>query len=174
MTKQIPLTQGQVALVDDWRLAELMQWRWQAQWNEHTKSYYAVRTEVQNGRGIPILMHRYIMKTPKGIQCDHRNHDTLDNQEHNLRNVTNSQNNMNTRVRFDNQLGQRCIKRHGTGYLVRVTKDHKMVLCKTFRTLNQAIAARDTALTKFHGEYAYQSDHRKGIYILDAPSKKGM
>lgn len=152
--KTIILTKGQIALVDDWRYEELNQWKWSAMWNKHTKSFYAVRTEDKKS----ILMHRQIMSTPKELQCDHRNHNTLDNQEHNLRNTTNSENNMNTHARSDNRLGQRCIKAHGSGYQVRISKNKAYVFCKTFRSINDAIAARDAAIKQFHGEYAYHEE----------------
>lgn len=158
MTKHIPLTKGQVALVDDWRYEELNQWKWQAQWNKHTKSFYAVRAEISELGQKTVLMHRYIMGTASEMICDHRNHNTLDNQEHNLRNATYSQSNMNLRVRSDNRLGHKCIKTHGSGYLVRINKNHSMVFCKTYRTLDEAIAARDEAVKKYHGEYSYQGE----------------
>jgi hypothetical protein len=156
VTKQIQLTQGQVAQVDDWRYEELSQWKWQAQWNKYTRSFYALRSE---GTGLfrkHIHMHREIAHTPKGLDCDHINHDTLDCQEHNLRNATRSQNQMNSRVRSDNKLAQKGICPHGSGYRVQVKKDGRYVFDKTFRTLDEAIAARDEAVKKFHGEYSYQ------------------
>ena len=154
MTKQIPLTQEQVALVDDWRYEELNQWGWQALWDKKTQSFYAVRTERQGLLRKAIYLHRQIMSTPKGMLCDHINRNTLDNQDHNLRNATYSQNNMNARVRSNNKLGEKCIHQRRNGYAVRIYKDHKCVFDKTFKTLGDAILARDVALQQFHGEYA--------------------
>ena len=154
--KIIELTQGQVALVDDWRYEELSRWKWFARWDPHTKSFYAARKEGWPQR--TIQMHRQIMNTPDGVLCDHVNHNTLDNQEHNLRNATQSQNQMNGRVRSNNKLGQKCISPHHTGYLVRVMKDGERVFSKTFHTLDEAIAARDDAIRQFHGEYAYRGE----------------
>lgn len=100
-------------------------------------------------------MHRQIMNTPKNMKCDHINHNTLDNQEHNLRNATNSQNGMNARASSNNQLGQKCISPYPRGYRVVVRKDGEDVFNKTFRTLDKAITARDEAVKKYHGEFAY-------------------
>ena len=155
MTKQIALTQGQVALVDDWRYEELNQWEWYAQWNKATRSFYAMRREGKRPFQQMIQMHRQIMNTPKGMECDHRNHDTLDYQEHNLRNVTHSQNMMNTGVRSDNQLGEKDVWLSRNRYRVTVTKDGARVFDKSFPTLEEAIAARDAAIKKHHGEFAY-------------------
>ncbi len=158
--KQIPLTRGQVALVDDWHYEELSQWKWYAHWEPKTKSFYAVRMEGKNPRR-EVRMHRQVAGTPKGLLCDHKNRNTLDNQEHNLRNATNSQNMMNSPCRSDNKLGEKCISRHYGGYLVRVYKNKRSVFCKTFRTLYDAIAARDVAVSQFHGEYSYQGNFER-------------
>lgn len=154
--KTIPLTQDQVALVDDWRYEELNQWKWHARWSENTQSYYAERNEGDAGSGKKkIQMSRQIMNTPEGMECDHRNRNTLDNQEHNLRNATPSQNRMNKRTYSSNKLGEKCIGRDGKSYRVRVKKDKKVVFSKSYNTLEEAVASRNAALTQFHGEYAY-------------------
>ncbi len=150
--KEIQLTQGQVALVDDWNYEELNKYKWQAKWNEHTKSYYAAR-----GIGNPQKtkrMHCEIMKTPKGMFCDHINHNTLDNREENLRNATRSQNGMNRRVNRNNKLGEKCISPHRYGFVVIIYKDGKCVFNKKFNTLDQAIHARNNAINQHHGEFA--------------------
>ncbi len=155
LTKQIPLTQGQVALVDDWRFEELNQWKWYSIWNKHTRSFYAARMEGKRPFRKVVWMHYQIMNTPDGMECDHRNHNTLDDQEHNLRNVTHSQNQMNRGPQSNNRLGEKCIRPKGNGYYVEVMKDRKVVFCKQFHSLDEAIAARDEALKKHHGEFAY-------------------
>ena len=154
--KEIELTQGQVALVDNWKHEELNRWKWYAMWNKDTQSFYAARNEGKRPVKKTIFMHRQIMNTPKGMECDHINHNTLDNQEHNLRNATHSQNQMNKRISSNNQLGEKCISPSSRGYRVEVRKHGERVFSKTFRTLDEAIVARDEAVRKFHGEFAYQ------------------
>jgi hypothetical protein len=158
MTKTIQLTQGQVALVDDWRYEELSQWNWQAHWNKGTRSFYAERTEGKRPFRKSIQMHRQIMNTPKTMQCDHIDHNTLDNQEHNLRNATYSQNQMNSHIRVDNKLNERCINVRPNGYLVQIKAGGKYVFTKIYGTLDEAIAARDAAIQEFHGDFAYRGE----------------
>lgn len=83
--KKIPLTQGKFALVDDEDYEFLMQWKW------HYTGRVAKRSKCHGVQ----QMHRLIMNTNNGFEVDHINHDTLDNQKNNLRNVTRKQNCMN-------------------------------------------------------------------------------
>lgn len=96
--KEIHLTQGKVALVDDADYEWLMQWKWYAQKNRRT--YYAVRRTVSlNGVHETILMHRQILGLSFGDprEGDHREHDGLDNRRLNLRIVNHRQNQWNQR-----------------------------------------------------------------------------
>jgi len=95
--KEIQLTQGQIALVDDDQYEFLMQWKWQAQKDGNT--YYAVRSlSIGNGKQHMIKMHHKIIGSPpKSFEVDHRNGQGLDNQRHNLRFVTHRQNQQNRR-----------------------------------------------------------------------------
>lgn len=149
--KLIPLTQGQFTKVSDCQFEYYNKWNWYARWDKDTQSYYAARHEC----GKTIYMAREIAKTPKGMICDHRNHDTLDNQDHNLRNVTSSQSEMNKSAQSNNKLGEKCIYPYRKGFQVCVQKDGKRVLEKFFPTLEAAKNARDEAVKKYHGEFAY-------------------
>jgi hypothetical protein len=89
--KTIQLTKGQVALVDDEDYLWLNQWKW------HThKGYsknYARRFDYSQGKKIGIFMHSFILKmTNSKFMGDHENGNGLDNQRHNLRIATKSQN----------------------------------------------------------------------------------
>lgn len=153
--KEIKLTQNQISKVSDHKFHKLNKYNWKALWSPYTKSFYAVRHE---GKGIHrkmIHMHRQVANTPNALVCDHINHDTLDNQDHNLRNVTQSQNQMNRKsAQANNKLRERGISRHGAGFQVQVRVGGKHAYCKHFKTLEDAITARNIAIQKFHGEFA--------------------
>jgi len=86
--------------VDNDDYGRINQFKWYAKYNKHTDGYYAVRNvRKANGKQTKQLMHRFIMNCPTDKQIDHRNHDTLDNRKYNLRIVTNSQNQWNTKCR---------------------------------------------------------------------------
>ena len=95
--KEIPLTRGYVALVDDEDYEWLSQWKWHAL--VISSSPRAVRNaSIANGgsKGT-IYMSRQIVDAPPGMPVDHQDHDTLNNQRSNLRVCTYSQNNANRR-----------------------------------------------------------------------------
>lgn len=100
--RKIPLTQGQYALVDDTDYDWLNQWKWYASLEKG--SYYAVRENTgRNISRIPIRMHRQILGLKRGDkrEGDHRDHNTLDNQRHNIRICTHQQNMLNRRKPYN-------------------------------------------------------------------------
>jgi hypothetical protein len=94
---KIPLTHDRFAKVDPEDYLWLAQFRWCCKLGRDT--CYAVRHIQVRGRTKRIHMHRQIMDTPKGLVCDHINHDGLDNRRRNCRNCTREQNNANRRKR---------------------------------------------------------------------------
>lgn len=98
MSKEILLNKGYSAIVDDADHDWLMQWRWTAIIHR-SGLVYAHRRICANGASTFLLMHRQIMNTPVGVLTDHRNGNGLDNQRHNLRYATKSQNAMNAKPR---------------------------------------------------------------------------
>lgn len=95
--KTIELTHGNVALVDDEDYAFLNQFKW----HTTTDGYAARNVKAGKGKWRLLMMHRVIMNTPKGMDTDHRDHDTMNNQKDNLRICTRSQNNINHKKRKD-------------------------------------------------------------------------
>jgi len=93
--REIPLTQGKVAIVDDEDYEYLNQFKWTAGLMHNI--WYAVCHIHVNGKDKTIYMHTVILGTPKGMQSDHKNGDGLDNRRENLRICTHTQNLHNQR-----------------------------------------------------------------------------
>lgn len=91
--KEIILTQGKVALVDDDDFEWINQWKWYA--NKNCNTYYAVRSVRLERKISRICMHRLIMKTPIGYEVDHKDGNGLNNQKNNLANGTHRKNMQN-------------------------------------------------------------------------------
>lgn len=157
--RTIPLTQGQFALVDaadyDW----LMQWKWRAQFNEHTESFYALRfMSDKKGNEQAQGMHRDILGLNPGDdrQGDHRNRNTLDNRRHNLRTANAQQNSCNRKRRKDNSSGFVGVYAAGKmGFRAIAYSRGKNFHLGYFSTAEEAARARDVAAEKLHGEFAH-------------------
>ncbi len=90
--KQIPLTKGQFALIENEDYEELTKHKWYAAEN-HYGGFRAVREAANR----TIYMHREILDIGYGdkLQVDHINHNTLDNRRVNLRLCNNRDNSRN-------------------------------------------------------------------------------
>lgn len=92
--KQIRLSKGLFALVDDIYFEWLNQWKWCASEESRGTKFYAIRRK----NGVKIRMHHQIMwengyAFPKpGFVVDHINHNSLDNRRENLEIVTQTEN----------------------------------------------------------------------------------
>ena len=155
MPKEIQLTQGQVAIVDDWRFEELNQHKWCAVWNSVMQKYYATRRQRSSlGKQESILMHVVVNRTPKGMMTDHRNGDTLYNCEENLRVCTNSQNQMNRGKSTNNTSGYKGVSIHRDAWQALIHIDGKTIHLKYWPTAEQAARAYDDAAERLFGEFA--------------------
>lgn len=106
--KEILLTRGFVALVDDEDYEELS---FGGKWST-TKGGYAQRhCRYKNGNASKELMHRIIMnlKVGCGLDVDHINGIKTDNRKINLRICTRGQNLKNQKIRKDNKSGYKGV-----------------------------------------------------------------
>lgn len=155
MTKEIELTQGQFAIVDDEDFGWLSQWKWRAHWDKNAKTYYACRNHTVDGKYIHLSMARLIMDTPNGLLTDHINHNTLDNRKENLRNVTISQNSINRKPSNRNKIGFRGVSRNGDKYRARITLNKTCIDLGNYNNPEEASVAYENASQKLHGKFRY-------------------
>ena len=154
-TNLIPLTQGQVALVDATDYEWLSQRKWYALRNKW--GFYAVREEyIGSGKTRFIYMHRQIMDAPKGMQVDHANGDKLDNRRANLRLCTNAENSRNSTSRKGSSsayLGVCWDKQHGK-WLAKIRIDGRTKHLGRYETEIDAAMIYDAAARIHHGKFA--------------------
>lgn len=109
MSKQIPLTQGKFAIVDDEDFERVNQFRWTAV--KHEITWYAHRN-THKDEGISqkkIYLHRFILCPSSDIEVDHIDGDGLNCRRSNMRLATSSQNKMNRDRHGDNVSGYKGV-----------------------------------------------------------------
>lgn len=152
--KEIPLTQGKVALVDDEDFDYLNQWKWQAQKSRYT--YYAQRAIKLNNKRTKIMMHRLILNVHNLLKTDHINMNGIDNRKENLRictaseNGRNSNSHKNSSSEFKGVHWHKGIKKYVA--LIRINCNRTHLGC--FNSEVSAARAYNEAAKKYHGEFA--------------------
>lgn len=85
--KQIPLTKGKFALVDDEDFERISRWKWYC-----CSRGYAARS-IREGKKVRMIrMHRILNNTNSELHTDHIDGDRLNNQKDNLRSCTHAEN----------------------------------------------------------------------------------
>jgi hypothetical protein len=151
--KEIKLTQGKVALVDDENYEYLNQWKWHG--HKDRGIWYAIRCQKEGNKIKRIAMHRVILKTPLNMVGEHINHDGLNNQNANLRNATFSQNQHNKRSAKNSTskyLGVHYFKRRFIKSQIRFNGVN--IYLGTFMTEEMAALAYDVKAKELFGEFA--------------------
>jgi len=153
--KQIPLTQGQFAIVDDADYDWLNQYKWCAD-KTGCGGYRATRGFWRNGKCTKVYMHRQIMNAPVGMDVDHRDHNTLDNQRHNLRVCTHAENGYNqaSKTGTSRFKGVSWHKQPGK-WEAYIQVDGKQRYLGLFTDEVEAAETYDKAARELFGEFAY-------------------
>lgn len=145
--KEIQLTQGKVALVDDVDYEALSKFSWCLHCDGYAFGWV-------NGKHI--LMHRFIVNLNEKQEIDHINGNRLDNQRINLRICTHSQNQCNSKVHCDNSSGYKGSywDKYKRKWMSCITVDQKNHHLGYYDTPEDAAHVYDEAAVKFHGEFA--------------------
>lgn len=144
MARQLPLTRGLFALVDDedyCRVAEAGRW---LAVPGGAGRYYARRR-------LGLGLHSFLLGTTRIV--DHVNGDTLDNRRANLRVASASQNMANRPGR--SRCGYRGVTSSEGAYRAQICPDGQRKYLGTFRTAEAAARAYDAAAIDLYGEFAF-------------------
>lgn len=155
--REIELTRGYKAQVDDEDFEWVNQWKWRSEIG-YNNTIYAVRTDYGNGdRKKNVRMHRFILGvTDMSIQVDHIDRNGLNNQRGNLRIATNQQNSIN-------QAGCDKTSKYKGVYLnkgkhkysAQIKVNYKSIHIGHFDSEIDAAKAYDRKAKEIFGEFAY-------------------
>jgi len=146
--KEIYLTQGETAIVDDEDFEEMNLFKWCLCRARNLK--YAIRTE----RGLNQFMHRIIMIPPEGMHIDHINGNGLDNRRENLRVCSNAENHQNIRWNKRNTTGFLGVSKRPWGFAAQIQVGKVKKYLGMFDTAEEAHRVYIDASRRLRGEFS--------------------
>jgi len=149
--KLIPLTQDKFAIVDAQDYEWLSKYKWYALKDKRT--YYAARSSNRK----TLRMHREIMRAPKHLLVDHRDHNGLNNRRSNLRICTlaeNIRNRRSNRGSTSKYKGVTWFKARNL-FQASITFNGRRIHLGYFKSEIDAAKAYDKKAKELFGEFAY-------------------
>lgn len=167
--KEIPLTQGKVALVDSRDYADVSRFKWYA-FKGKSGHWYARRRLCLFERGdsshSTVSMHRAILNAPQCEMIDHRDGDGLNNTRQNIRACTRTQNGANQRPRKGKRVKFKGVsfnhKHPRNTFIASITSQGRHYSLGVFSTAEAAARAYDAKAFELWGEFAQLNFPHKG------------
>ncbi len=127
-------------------------------WHCWSIDSYGYLAAVANRKSL--LIHRLIMDAPPDKMVDHINHDICDNRKANLRLVSNSQNQMNSRTPSNNTSGVKGVCWHKVleKWKASITVRGRVIHLGYYDSIQDATIARELAELNYFKEYNYEED----------------
>lgn len=151
--RPIPLSQGFMAWVSPEDFRRVMKRKWSVLKKKNGDMYAQTNMKVE-GRWIRVLLHRFILEPPAGIQVDHRNGNGLDCTRENMRLATHGQNIHNQKPRAGSSKFKgvsRCTKNR---WMAQITSQREYRYLGLFANEEDAAKAYDVAAKQLHGDFA--------------------
>jgi hypothetical protein len=125
-------------------------------WSISKRNY--VRAKINNE---DVMMHRWIMQPKNNLSVDHINHNNKDNRRENLRICSIAENSQNRNLAKNNTSGKTGVyyNKINKNWYVFINAFNKRNYIGTFKTIEQAISAREKAEEKFFGKFKNSNDY---------------
>ncbi len=158
--KHVPLSKGMYAIVSASKYELLMKYRWYARYDPKLGGFYASRRRRMADPEGParISMHSFLLPVPEGFVVDHKNKNTLDNRDENLRQATPEENGRNQKIRKSNTTGITGVTEYwcrGTmrGYAIRISYRKRRFVVGYAKTIEEAAEMRRLAEIKYYEDF---------------------
>ena len=148
--REILLTQGKIAIVDDEDYEKINRQKWCA--CRYRKTFYAIRKK--NNTNSTVYMHRLIMNMTDNRKIDHRDNNGLNNQKENLRVCSDSENKCNRGKTCVNSVGFKGVTPRRKKFVAQIRKNNKNYYLGIFSSVEEAASAYDKAANLLHGDFA--------------------
>ncbi len=147
--KEIELTRGYVAVVDDEDYPWLSRFKWSARPSGRT--CYAQRKSNSK----MVAMHQLLVEITNGQEIDHRDGNGLNNRRKNLRAATRRQNSQNRTVQAHSSQYKGVSYRADVGkWRARLRHRGCLLVCGTYASEHDAGRAYNTAALELFGDFA--------------------
>lgn len=154
MSKQIELTQGKVAIVDDEIYEKLICHNWIAQ-NNHGCWYAFYEPKKGRKERRHINMHYVILNISLSKFVDHINDDTLDYRKENLRECTKAEYIRKKKITKANTSGFKGVSKDNSGkWTANIWVNGKQKYLGRYYSKKEAALAYDQAAKEYFGEFA--------------------
>lgn len=155
-SREIPLTQGKVAVVDAADYTWLSRWKWQAH-SPNGELWYAIRTDRSKHSSHRLIrMHRLIINAPDEFDVDHINGNGLDNRRSNLRlcNMAENQHNQRPQKGGSSEYKGVCWDNFHNKWKAQIHPRKKHIHLGYFNDEIEAARAYNYAAIRLYGEFA--------------------
>lgn len=153
---EVLTTKDQWAKISIEDAAVISCYKWHADYNNHTNSFYA-KSEIRDENGIRhhVSMHRLIMNAKKGEIVDHINGNTMDDSRINLRIVTRCQNAQNHKMSSLNTSGTTGVtyRKENGKWRAYYSLNGKKHYLGDYLSKEEAIEAREKVIENAYGDF---------------------
>lgn len=153
--KQIPLTQGKCAIIDDSDFDIVSAHKWYAIWDGW--NWYAGRKHNKRQQ----RLHNFLMQPPAGVIIDHRDGNGLNNQRQNLKISTYSHNvhRMRKKIAHTSKYKGVSWQKRCAKWIAQIHGKGQVVYLGLYEVEEEAAKAYDSAAERFFGEDALTNKH---------------
>ena len=144
--KEVQLTQGKVALVDDDDFERVSKYNW---------CYLKIGYACSRIKNKIILLHNFIMDYSKNMKIDHKDRNRLNCQKNNLRFATDQQNGSNRSKTVKNTSGYIGVywEKRRNHWVSRITYNGKRKYLGSYEDIKEAALKYDIENKKLNGEF---------------------